>query len=176
MYGLPSLQMVILIVTAPILIAFFVVNRYQTWESVVAFLAIVINTMFATVNHFTYMYYDWKRDDVPVTKPDEPLKYKNLNTEYQATTTRVNVNVEQKFAKVIMDMWRTGIKIDFTETYWIKKGNWQDIGGGGRSDFVDLLGRWELAGAIRRKNSNKNSPYVIANKGRVVAAAGGRQL
>lgn len=163
----------------------FAVSRYfgWGWDVLLATLFIDLLGAYSIFMFLQFWYNEWldlkARDNKPTLTPFEPKQYRDLGNggEYALVTTRVQVNIEMLFAQAVMQMWRNSDKIDLTEGYWIKGGRWVAIGGAGRESFVDLLTRWEAAGAIRRKNpAAKNSPYILANRGRVAQAAGGVQL
>lgn len=183
-FDFPKLYILIALSTFVPLVGFVVSRHFGWgWDTLIATLFIDLLGAYSIFMFLQFWYSEWRdlkaQDNKPTLTPREPLSIPDLNkgTEYGLVTGRVQVNVEMLFAQAVMQMWRGGDKVDMTEGYWIKGGHWQAIGGAGRDSLVDLLTRWEAAGAIRRKNpAAKNSPYVIANRGRVAQAAGGRQL
>ena len=184
-FSYPKLYLLVIAVTVPSLVGWAIGNHYG-WDffNFLLSLELTFGAWWAGLsflshwqNEFLY-YRNMDTKPAPAYVP-QTRNIPNLSegTGYGLVTSRVQVNVEMLFAQAVMQMWRGGDKVDLTEGYWIKGGHWQAIGGAGRDSLVDLLTRWEAAGAIRRKNpAAKNSPYVIANRGRVAQAAGRRQL
>jgi len=101
-----------------------------------------------------------KRSPVTVAVP-------NLN---QMTTDKVVIDVERMFARVLIEFPN-----DMTEKTWIKRGRWQQLGGGGPEQFRNILRKWEAAGIVSKRNPNvNNSPYFVSRKSALAQIAGGR--
>jgi hypothetical protein len=104
-----------------------------------------------------------KREPVTVNVPD-------LNPKFGLTSRTVQIDVERAFARVLMEFPN-----DMTEKTWIKRGRWQQIGGGGPEQFRNILHKWESAGIVSKRNPNvKNSAYFVSRKSALAQIAGGR--
>jgi hypothetical protein len=103
------------------------------------------------------------RQVVTVNVPD-------LNPKFGLTLRPVQIDVERAFARVLMEFPN-----DMTEKTWIKRGRWQQLGGGGPEQFRNILHKWEAAGIVSKRNPNViNSPYFVSRKAGLAQIAGGR--
>lgn len=158
MYGLPSLQTIMLIATVPILLAFAIVNYKQNVFSISTFFVIVANDWYVIWFYMAYMYADWK-----ITEGKEPERKITSDAMgsmpqvrgYAHETKGIKIDKIRLFNRALIDMRNSNFEVDMTEAFWVvekvaDESRWNRIGGLGRTDFVDVLERGILYGAYKK--------------------------
>ena len=152
--------MLMLIATAPVMLAFAIVNYKQTVFSVVTFFVVVANDFYIVWFYLAYMYTDWKRfegiDEPQRTEPDpKKIPPVAVNGVYTSVTPGVKLDKVRLFNRALIDMRNSNLDVNMTETFWaVEKINdeirWNRTGGAGRSDFVEVLERGISFGAYKK--------------------------
>lgn len=149
------------------------------WDNIIAVITLGCLTIILAWGHeyrrVIYLKWLYKRDD------DEPVKtprvIANLNTTYSNDVKLLTISPEQQMAKHVLMQSGQGFKVDLTERYWIADKHYINIGFSSPDEWRETMGRWEEAGAVRRKNPNAtNSERLIGSKPALVRAAGGQRL
>ena len=159
MYGLPSLQMIILLGTVPVMVAFALVNYKQNVFSIVSFFVICANTFWGIWFYLAHMYTDWKRTiKADSEHPIRAIPDLNIpqSKNYALHVNSIKLDSIRLFNRTLINMRNGNLDVNMTEGYWIvekpdgEENRWNKIGGKGRVDFVDMLDRGIAFGAYRK--------------------------
>jgi hypothetical protein len=82
------------------------------------------------------------------------------------------LNPEQKVARTLIDQRNQNLKVDLTEDFWIKRGNFS----GTREEFVQMKARWTRQGVSYKTGERKNAPHDIQDWRKVRMIANGDEL
>jgi hypothetical protein len=108
----------------------------------------------------------------PALTPDFiPTKRALMQTHAQVVTAP-KIDAEQKVARTLIDQRNHNMKVDLTETFWIKRGNFE----GSRDQFVAMKDKWIKHGVIYKTGDRKNAPHDVKDWRRVRLIAGGNPL
>jgi hypothetical protein len=86
--------------------------------------------------------------------------------------TAPKINAEQKVAKTLIYQRNQNMKVDLTEEFWIKRGNFD----GSREEFVAMKARWVKQGVSYKTGTRKNAPHDIKDWKLCRMIADGHQL
>jgi hypothetical protein len=100
------------------------------------------------------------------TPAEKPVKYLDLNAGqvYSQNVTSVKVDSIRQFNRRILLQKHEGFKVDMTENFWIKKGEWQKIGGAGKSDWSDMIQRGIKHGVYAEQGLQRKRVVADWNK------------
>lgn len=116
--------------------------------------------------------------EVPVRNPAsgdgwEPLKLKRTEQPVMnQVVTPVRFDKERKVAKTLIQQRNGNFKVDLTEDFWIKRGNF----GESRKKFVEMKDRWRRDGVIYKAGDRENAPDEVADWRKVRLIADGNKL
>jgi len=159
MFGMPSLQNIMIIAITPILIAFAIVNYKENIYSVVTWFVVLISDLLVLSGYFPFIYKSLYGDEEPPkqTKPqkdDQPIyaDYENIpqirvagKPIYSQNMTGLKIDCIRLFNRTLIDQRRGNLDVRMDETFWLKKTDgqentrWTQIGGDGPSSFRDML-------------------------------------
>ena len=173
MFGMPTLQVLLIACTLPIVAAFFIVHVFgESWWSGMTFFAIFFNTLIIPIKYMQFMYDTWKAGEVESPSlprtiismvDDKPTKASNIlppsksgGVVYAQSMTRPKIDCFANFNQQILLQLDSGLDVDMTENYWTKRNNgateseWVRIGGTGPTEWKNYIERGIKYGAYKR--------------------------
>jgi hypothetical protein len=84
--------------------------------------------------------------------------------------TMPKLDKEREIARILNDQRVGGMKMDISETFWIRNGHWKDTPEG----FRAIRNKWEYYKIVGKRGAASNSPYSIQNEQAVELIATGK--
>jgi len=125
------------------------------------------------------------RKEAPAPKPEESDTLIDWNTgrvikRVKLEPTVINAQVtaaprfdaERMVARTLIDQRNHNLKVDLTESFWVKRGNFK----GSRDQFVEMKDKWIRHGIIYKTGDRKNAPSDVRDWRKVRLIADGNPL
>ena len=168
--GLPFLVWVVSLAIAT--------NVSDRWRELAQFgyVAVCINLAIVPSIFLVKQFSEMDRGEAENSPAEKPVKYLDLNAGQVFSQNVISVKVDsiRLFNRRILLQKHERFKVDLTEGFWIKKGEWQKIGGVGKSDWSDMIQRGIKHGVYAEQGLQRKR--VVADWNKVRRLERGEQL